>query len=382
MKETKSLNNYVVNLNVLILFVILNPFIMWVISPLYINICLLGSSFLALFYLASSGLIVITIKRLMFFFLGLIFTLYITTKFILPESNIGKLIHFSLMLGIFFYPSNLLFKVFVKFRKALIFFCYVSVIIFFITLIGIELPYYKIDAFSLVMKSLNAYYRLYGVVVSSTNTVYDLGSFTIMRVCGPFLEPGHFAIYIGFTMILEKFFFNRINNIFIIASLLTFSPSIIFFFALLFAYHNYYAFNLKSFLTYSLIAMSISLLTVSISTVVQEQLLYLLVGRNLESSDNGGGLTELLDDRAGKQALVAYRQYVRTDESLFGKGVKYLENFGVLSDYRGLIFKFGYIGFSLVILLYLVILFSGTSQKMKLMLLAISFIIILHRSWM
>src|SRR5690554_6854962 len=305
-----------------------------------------------------------------------------TSLFSGREFELGKIIIFLSLICILSFNANILLSIFLKFRKLIIFFSWVSLIVFFLTLIGVSLPYHKIPGFGIVMTNSHegSFYKLYGLVVSSTNTVYEVGGLTIARICGPFMEPGHFSIYIGLLLIFEKIVLNKLSKIFIITGALTFSPTFLIFLALSWLYEMLYYKKYSNIFKYVLfLLIPVSLIFIFLDDI-KDELVYLFIGRNFERS--GLSLTELLDDRAGKSALTFYNYFKETPAVWYGKGVEYLEDIGVLSDYRGMIFKYGIVGFGLSILMLLCIPFFSDKKLERVIVTLIILTIYLHRSWM
>ncbi|WP_434576146.1 hypothetical protein [Riemerella anatipestifer] len=267
-----------------------------------------------------------------------------------------------------------------KYKKALKFFCIASLIVFVLVLVKLEPPFYKIPAFSVVMKSLNAYYKLYGVVVSSTNTMYNIAGFSIGRICGPFLEPGHFAIYLGITVFIDKVIYNKISTLFIIVGILTFSPAFIFFLFFVISYDIIKNKNIsKVYLKWFVFSLPIIAVLLTNDKVI-DQLEYLIIGRNFES--NGFDFNSVIDDRAGKRSMAVYNRFAGTPDVYFGKGVEFVEELGVLSDLRGMIFKFGILGLVLSMFIWLSMLRNIIGKLLIYYVIAIITLIASHRSWM
>src|SRR5690554_4145107 len=371
------------NIGVLALFISLNPFILWIVWPGYVNIPVFLAVIGITILLMLLKQLDITAIKLVFFFFTFFLMLQLGTPIFSGRGvEVGKIMTFISLMCILSFKPDILLDIFLKFRKLIIFFCWVSVIVFVITLVGINLPYHKIPAFSVVMKSSHegSFYMLYGLVVSSTNTIYQFGGLTIARVCGPFLEPGHFSIYIGMILIFEKILFNKFSKILLVTGVLTFSPTFLIFIVVAWFYEMMYLKKYSYIFKYVLfLLIPVSLIFIFLDDI-KDELVYLFIGRNFERS--GLSLTELLDDRAGKSALTFYNYFKETPAVWYGKGVEYLEDIGVLSDYRGMIFKYGIVGFGLSILMLLCIPFFSDKKLERVIVTLIILTIYLHRSWM
>ena len=372
------------NIGVIALFVSLNPFLLWIIWPGYINIPVFIIVVGVTILLMISKKVEITTKKLFLTLFTFFFILQIGTPLFSGRGfELGKIITFLNFICILFFNSNILLNIFLKFRKLLIFFCWISLIVFFVTLVGIELPYYKIPAFSVVMTTSfeGSFYKLYGLVVSSTNTVYEFGGLTIARICGPFLEPGHFSIYIGILLVFEKIIFNKLSKVFVITGILTFSPTILIF--LIFSW----LYEMLFYKKYGNIFKYISLSIIFIGALyflldnIMGDVIYLFIGRNFYDIDYLS-LMDLLNDRAGKNALIFYNYFIETPQVWYGRGVEYMAGIGVLSDWRGIVFKYGILGLIFSILILLCIPFFSQKKLERLMVVLIIIAIYLHRSWM
>lgn len=364
------------------IFFSMNPFIMWIVWPVLINIPVYFAVLLITIVLANYDKLKINYNKLIYLLVLFLFMLHIGTPITGgPGWEIGKLLSFSGVFFILLFKDVILYKIFHQLRLVMKFFCWFSLIIFLLILIGIELPYYKIPAFTLVMNNSyggEAFYKLYGFVVSSTNTVYNFNGFNVSRICGPFQEPGHLAIYLGIILFFEKLIIKKKSTIFIVTGILTFSPNFFIFIGLFFLHDLLYKSSRMKVLKY--ITIFLFVILIFFSNNIQYELLYLIVGRNFE--DTGFDILAVLDNRAGKQALYYYESFIQTSDVWFGKGISNLEQYGVLSDYRGMIFKFGLIGLILSIFASIRILSFSYRIKDKLIIIILIPMIYLQRSWM
>lgn len=284
----------------------------------------------------------------------------------------GRIFHFAALFPIIFFPNLILYNIFKFFRKLLIFFSFFSIILFILILIGIKLPYYKIEGFTLPMQTNHDYYRLYGFIVSSTNTLWQYHGIIIARACGPFLEPGHFGIYIGIIISLEKILYNKINKILLITGFLTFSPAflIILFFIEI---YNFFILHKTKLLKYFFYATLVILsFTILVGSAFRQKIWHIAVERHLDKG---------LNSRLLEKTLIAYNEFIKTSDIITGIGLKNLEGIGVMSDFRGLIFKFGLIGLILTLLICFSILIRSKFKQLFLIV-PIILLIYLHRSWM
>lgn len=384
MISKKSILNAAVIIGVIYLFMALNPFIFWILWPGYINFPLFLGVIAITLVLIKIEWTRFTSKKLFFAIPIFLFMVHIGTSLIGGAGfNAGKLMSFTSLICILFFSSSLHLRIFEGFRKLMLFFSWFSILVFSIILIGIDLPYYKIPAFTLVMENSyggESFYKLYGFVVSSTNTVYNIGGLSVARICGPFQEPGHFAIYLGIVLLFEKMIYNKLSKGFVIAGILTFSPNFFIIFFIILLYDVIYSENKKPYMLYTISALLFTSFLLLVSPEVKDELFYLTIGRNFDQS--GTDIASILDDRAGKQTLAFYEKFINSNYFLYGRGVEFMEQFGVLSDWRGMILKYGLIGLLFSLIACIRILTFATKPGIKLIVSLIILLIYLQRSWM
>lgn len=384
MFSKQKIINLIAIISVIYLLISLNPFLLWIIWPGFINFPLFAGIILATMVVIKLNLYKIDKTKVLFSIPILCFMLHLGTPLLGGEGfDIGKLMSFSSLVLILFYNSYLHSLIFKYLTTTFLFISWFAIVIFMITLVGIDLPYYKIEAQTLVMLNSfggESFYKLYGLVVSSTNTVYNVGGLNIARICGPFQEPGHFAIYLGLITFFQKIIFNKISLGFILAGILTLSPNYLIFLVIAFFYDFIYSKNRSKTLMYlfgSFIGVSFLLMA---SETIRDELIFLMLGRNFDNS--GTDIVQLLDDRAGKQTLAYYESFVNTSYVYFGRGVEFMSQYGVLSDWRGMVLKFGLIGLFFSVLASIRILFFTNIKMLKFFVALMLLIIYLQRSWM
>jgi hypothetical protein len=358
------------------LFLSIYPLPMWLIPnpPVY------GIIFFCLFIISSlfffNNKIVVTPYSLIVLFSLLLLVLYFVLPISEPIINFGVLIRFSSLILIILLNDKIHFLTFKYFKDLIVFFSFFSIIIFLITLLGIELPYFRIEGFSLPMVGKDAYYKVYLFVVSSTNTIFNVMGITIARVCGPFLEPGHFAIYIGIVQVIEKILFGKINKILTIAGVLTFSPAYYIILVMIFLFDIFIKKRIKLLFTLSF-SLLISMLTLSQNEIVKQAIYYITIGRNISHIKDAS-----LDTRTSNIALNEYSRFSKTAKVYTGMGLEWAnKNLKVLSDFRGFIYRHGIIGMILSVLAILIIL-SRSNFNLFILLFSIAILIHAHRSWM
>lgn len=319
--------------------------------------------------------LVISSSRLVIAILLFILMTYLSMPFFGHSLNLMTTIRFLPLLCLVFLPNIVLYRSFIYFHKLMVFFSVASILLFTALVVKIDLPHFIVPGFTLVTERTGDFYKIYGVVASSTNTVYNVSGLTFARVLGPFLEPGHFAIYLGLTLLTERYLFNTTNKYIVIAGLLTFSPAFIFTGGLILVYSLIIERKLKTLM--AVFALSLASLVAISDENIRNEVYYLTIGRNFEDV----ATDEYLDNRTSSSGLAAYEQLKQTPEYWVGLGIKELEDTGILSDYRGFIFKFGILGMTLLTLLLQAILFQF-DKKSIILYLPMVLLILAHRAWM
>lgn len=355
------------------LFLSISPFIMWIL-PLdsvtyFISFILLCFAGVLLF--VRKRLVInserISLVAMLFFFLC-----YMALPLFDHTLQWGRFFHWAGLFPIIFFPKNVMYNIFRFFRGLLIFFAAYSIIIsILIFLFGPDLPHFKISGFTLPMINSGSYYRLYGLVVTAKNTMWQLGGMTIPRATGPFLEPGHFAIYIGIIVSLEKLFYQKMNIILLIAGFMTFSPAFIIIFIFIEIY-NLIVYRTIRYKTYLIIMLIVVGATIFLGASFRQKIWHIAIERHIGRS---------LDDRMTEKTKKALNAFKNGPAIITGNGIQKVEALGTMSDFRGLLFKWGIIGIILISLsIFLIVI--RCNVKHLLLFVPIVVLIIAHRSWM
>lgn len=364
-------------LGAIYLLLTMRPFFVWevVLHPivLFTPVGFLIYLYSLILYLNNS--LVITSSRLIINIILFIFVIYNSLPIFGHSIEVVKIIRFLPLFCITLFPTTIFYRLFNYFHKFIKLFCYIAVLLFFLILLNINLPHAIIPGFTTVLQKSGDNYLLYGLVVSSTNTIYHFSGFTFARVMGPFLEPGHFAIYLGLTLLAERYLYNTTSKIMVTAGLLTFSPAFIFSFLLIIIYTLVIEGKIKTLVSVVLISM-LSLSLVS-NDKIREEIYYLTIGRNFD----GISEDEYLDNRTSSNALNIYEQFSETPNYWVGQPENLLDDMMILSDYRGLIYSSGYLGL-ILLMLTLLSQFKQFDKRSLLLFLPIVILILAHRSWM
>lgn len=357
------------------LFLTMRPFPLWVLHPLLFFGPIVLVIYTYTLLLLLNNALVITHSRLVISIIIFIFIMYLTMPIFGHELSVVTAIRFAPILCIIFFPIIILYRLFNYFHKIIVFFSVVSIIVFFLLFLNIRLPHFVIPGFTVVMERAGDSYLVYGLVVSSTNTVNNVGGFTFARALGPFLEPGHFAIYLGFTLLAERYLFNTTNKYIVGAGLLTFSPAFLLIGLLIIIYSLVIERKLKTLL--SVILASFLMLTSISNNTIRDEVYNLTIGRNFDDVE----AENILDNRTSSYVLSTYNSFKESPDYWVGLGIQELEETGILSDYRGFVFKFGVIGMTLLIAV-LQSLFLLFDRRSFLLFFPMVLLVLAHRAWM
>jgi len=350
----------------------LNPFPRWLIpnEPIYI------------FFVVSTFIISLNIKlvknryRWYAFCSMIAYICYITLPvFEIYSFRVGHFLWYMPLLAILFYESWIHNEAFKKLKTIITFLSFCSILVWFIRTLGFSLPYFEIYNNA----KPDCVYRLYGLVLSiyRHGAPIQTGTGGIERVCGPFAEPGHFAIILGMVLLLSNMNFeNKGNRIMLTAGLLTFSPVFYFlmFIGLLYRLTNAKKIGTSTF--HIAIFMVLFIVIVSSNTYIGDQIRYVAYERHFGGKQNP---IEVLDDRVTEQFMIIYNHFLLSGPVFTGYGFESgaVTDF-IPSNYRSYIYKFGYIGV-VIWLIFAISLFSNL-DKIKFTVFMIAFISVMaHR---
>lgn len=344
----------------------------------YISILCVGMITLLLY---ERKFLVVTSKRCFLCIISLLMLIQFAFPIVGHSFVIKIFLAYIPLFGIFFWGDEIYFTTFEYFRKLMIFFaiCSILLIIVFILFPYNALPYVELTPLSAAHLNKGIVYRLYGFLVTYDTIIFNIQNVSLLRATGPFTEPGHFGVFLGLTVCIEKILWNKCTPVLIICGCLTLSTA---FYVILGIMGIYSFFTSKKSswkvlgiaLFSILLAMSILLL---LSETLREILWYLTIGRNFEDGD-------ILDNRANNAGLLEYSRFLRSSFSTlwWGHGTFAMEVRGiVLSDYREFFYDSGILGLLLVFTMLLII-FSKSYLKHLCLFIPILFVIFMHRAWM
>ena len=354
----------------LYLFLTMQPFFIWslkVVSLIYII------PFLVMIYpVALESRFRFSYNHAIIFTTLLIYITYIALPLFGKELLLGKYLLFAPFLLLLFVSSASIEGIFTIWRKILIFFVIYALIIYLLFALKVDIPYWVLENRDKIPITSRAehFFRAYGLVVSSTNTLWRIGGVLTMRLCGPFAEPGHLGIYIGFTMLIDRFMRKKNNWILLTGGLLTLSPAFLLILIIIELHRiiNDKRINWKLFI---IILFGFTVLSIIKGPEIKDRLLYITIERHSD-----------LNKRSPIVVRQRFADFLKTSKVITGVGKEEFQEFGgSLSDPRGIIAKFGLIG--LVLSLFIIFLFlAEVDKKHKLFLLTAVLLVYSHRVWM
>jgi len=367
---TISRNDLIAFIGALYLFLSMQPFFLWSIPA--VSLVFLGL-FLILLCLVVAE-VGFSIKRNKYFILSIsfIYSTYLALPLFGHELLLGKLLLFLPLFLLFILPPKTLLRIFQLWKKILIIFSIYALVVYILFALEVDMPHWVIEdsEYIPITSRDKHFYRVYGLVVSSTNSLWRIGDIITMRLCGPFAEPGHFGIYIGFTMLIDRLLGKKINVILLIAGVLTLSPAFLIILLIIELYRIIVEkrFNLKLYIA---ILLTISIISIFKGTEIKDRILYITVKRHAD-----------LDKRSPLVVRKEFRNITKSPKVVVGIGTKEFNTFGgSLSDPRGMIAKFGLIGLLLSLSLIFLLL-TGIKKKYAIFLAAAVVLVYLHRVWM
>lgn len=284
--------------------------------------------------------------------------------------SIGYLLKVLFMFNVLYFIKNHGLKLIDVLFKFNLFMIAGAVVLFFLLLVGINLPYIMFSQGDTgMLVDTNWLYPL-GIIMDK----YEIGSFIFSRANGMTDEPGQLALLITWLLILNELTIKSkvYRKYLIIGGLFTFSLA--YFFSLI-LFSIYFIFKIEyvpKVITYS--ATSITIILISFSLVPEniQSIVKATTVERLQASETSSGKRFKGDNRS--EALVTYFEMLKDDDSLlFGYGFSESEKKGA----SRLFAQFGFVGLMLIYLPVFVLLFSKELQlkdKYLILIIIINFI--------
>ena len=303
------------------------------------------------------------------------FLLFFTTP-IVHDFRIGHFAYFLIFIQIIFF-NDIIFYNSYKFLKKLFIIISVFAIVFWVlNAMGVPLIYYKCTP-AFRTESVLDNYRIYGPVLSLYRGNMPIGG-GIERICGVFAEPGHFGIYIGLMLAIEKFnFYEKRNLLLLITGFLTFSTAFygIFCLGVLYKLLKY-----KRITTDIIRIVAVLFFTAITLLFFSDRFVETIYGRVVENKrEEVSGVGDLLDNRVPDSHITKFESFIHSHDALVGLGYDNDEMVG--TNWRGVVYRFGIIGTVIMLLLIFSIARKG-SMKYGFLLAAIALLIVAHRAYL
>lgn len=363
----------------LYIFISLNPYIRWILPNELFYIFFTFTTILITGLLNSHvrNSLNITSYRLQILFIFLIYILYFTSP-LFHELRWGHMVYPLPFLFILFYNNKIIQNGYLFLKKIFIWISVFSLIVWLLSLLNVPIPYYSYDPDFRIHATDN--YRIYGLAVSLyTGDLPTGGIMGFERITGVFAEPGHFGIYLGLILAIEKFNFNsRSNKILLTTGILTLSTA---FYGILFMGIVFRVILERKIPKNVLYVTLIFILLISIGSLLfGDAATELILGDLIKSSDTvKTDAFDVVDSRVNDRFKEEFNYFVYSNNFYFGLGYSSDMELAV-TNWRGLIFRFGLVGLIIIISLILVIA-KNASLLYGFLLIGISLLILSHRSY-
>lgn len=266
---------------------------------------------------------------------------------------------------VFFINHNSLIGFKKVYVNLMVFISIITIISSILFLLKINFPYITIPS-----ETRRDTVVLYFFSIYLDSQVIDMGSYSLYRANGWFIEPGHFGIYLSIALtFLNDIFKTHKGRILLLAMFFTFSATAYF---ILFSIIFFKYFSLKKMIwLFCFILLCLVVYFVpSINQLVNDFVLLKFQSDSVLNDRTIGA--EYLD-------LNNYSKYI------FGNGMEYLDYLKIeVSDYRRFIVTSGYVGFVLFCGFIFYFFYKAVLNRNSYVLLGIMIvtIVFIHRSWM
>lgn len=331
----------------------------------------------------------VTHNRLYLMYAHLLYVVYSVFQLVILNrpltSVVVRFITLFPLVLILFWKVDVLAKSYVLFRKLMLFFSIGAILLVVLTVTGLidKFPYMEIrDTGREFYINQGTAFRVYGFGNIAVSMKTGMFSGFIPRALGPFHEGGHFAIYIGMVVIIDRMLGKRLNPFFLISGIMTFSMAFVILLVIS-EIMDVVVNKRPKILSLTIVAIVATVVMISLPKDIKEWMKYMLYERNFESVvaaiSSSGNLSSGLDERVNASALRSFESFVHSNEIYFG--ATHIVGNEVMSDYRGLLFNKGLIGF-LIIILMLFTLLLNIEKKYIVYFIGVLLLVLLHRSWM
>ena len=354
----------------LLLFFALKPYPVWMLPNGLTQIVFFTTTLLAIILGNYSE---ITNKKIAF--ISICFYLVYFTLPIVHQFKSGYFLYYLVFIQILFFNKEVYLNGYLVLKKIIVIVSLAALFMWFLHLLGLDLPHYVYYP-DFRYSSLDNYH-IYGLSLSMYRGGVFVGSGGLERINGVFAEPGHYGIYLGLLMAVEKFEFDSKENIILlIAGILTFSTAFYGILSLGIAYRllsNHK--TLKDIRTFFVIAL------ILVPFMAGNDLYYEnAIGRVTKTQGKDDiSIQSIVDNRTTKSTVDTYQKFSSGDKFLTGVGVSEDKDVQI-TNWRGYIYRFGIIGLVLASIMVFFIT-KGTNIIYQGLLIAIAALIFSHRSY-
>lgn len=364
----------------LYVFIALNPYLKWILPNEVFYSFFLFTTFTLSFLLFTKvkhGIYIDRSKKMIVGYI-LVYIIYFTLP-LFHEMRWGHFFWFMPFLIILFYNDIIVKDSYRILKKIIVFVTVFSLLFWIINIFKFPIPYYSFYPDFRVNES--DYYRIYGPAISLYNGNLPVGGlFGIERITGVFAEPGHFGIYLGIILAIEKFdITTRENQIILITGILTFSTAFYAIVLLGVAYRFYIDKKIsKSFIN----ALAIIFIVIGFGFYFSgEGFKQLVYGRVLDADNSEvSDVTDIVENRVSDKFIDEFNEFAKTPNVVYGLGYNELQTIPS-TNWRGLIYRFGVVGFAIMLLLIYSIL-RRVDIGTGLLFFSIAILVISHRSYL
>lgn len=355
----------------LLLFFALNPYPRWMLPNGATQLFFLITTTIYIF----QGHFKLGISNRKIVFGIVLFATYFTLP-VIHEFRSGYFLFYLIFIELLFFPARICFGGYKFLKKLFLIVCICSLLVWVIHFVGLDLPYYFYQPlWRMESESVIDNYHIYGPCL----TLYQGSSFVgggLERMCGVFAEPGHFGIYIGLMLAIEKFRTDcKDNIILLVCGILTFSTAFYGIFAMGILYRILSRKgNMKDVKIF--ILLGILLLPLF---MMSEKLREVTYGRVFEYKQDSS-LTSVVESRVGDSYKEQFDIFISTPEFIYGFGSTVEKEEMLVTNWRGFVFRYGAVGLLLMMIMYVLAVYD-CPYKYKFLLLGIAFLIFSHRAY-
>jgi len=363
-------------------FISLNPYIRWLLPNELFYFFFIASTFFLAFFLEGRyySQFDFSRKKQIIAIYAIIFIIHFTTP-IIHDLRIGHLLWITPFLIIIFYKDKTIYDSYKILKKIMVWVAVASVVYWFLNLLSVPLPYLTFTPDH--RQNPDDYYRIFGLVIGLYRGDVPVGQLIALeRLTGVFAEPGHFGIYIGLLLAIEKFNVEKWDNkALLLAGLLTFSTAFYGILIMILIYRLIKDRRINKEIRHSIFAFLVFLL---LGTVYKGSAFYELFLGDVFSDNDTFVLNplELTDSRVSEDFITNFDSFSNTADFLFGYGYSDLDSSTIrTTNWRGLVFRFGVIGISIIISFFIAII-RRTDMVYGILLFSIALLVLLHRSYL